>query len=200
MNYEEFETIIEESNAELSNLRRYFMSFDRISFSSVVGLSDEKVFFILYSKANDLMRSFVKTSEGMWHRNCVLVSMVPFEYRMFILGSTLDSEINNGGFIQYFSNHLGDMLQALKMVGAMGAYEVFKKAVEQFSHVSHIFWAIRYADEKSIELNCDIHSVENYELEEIFSKYDIEYDYCDDKPLSTYFVEYAHANSKLYFK
>ncbi len=178
------------------------MNFERIPFNSIVGLSDEEVFYILHNRTIDLMKSYAKNPEDIWNYNCELVGMVPFEYRIFILGITLDREISNGGFIQYFSNHLGshnvDTLDALKTVGAMGMYEVFQKAVEKYSQKSNIFLTTRYEDKKSIELNCDIDTVENPELK-IFEKYDVEYDYCDEKPLCQYFVEYAHTNKDLYF-
>ncbi len=179
------------------------MDFERISYLSMKGHYYEEVFEALCENSEKLVESYTETPDDLWHRHCELVCMVPFEYRMFLLGSTLDGEIINGGLIQYFYNHRGihneDTLQTLEIIGATDIYRVFHQAVEQYNLLAHFFSSARKADEKSVKLN-NFRNLSDVPEMDFFNKLDIEYETCcNNKPLLDYFVEYTLANRERYF-
>lgn len=180
------------------------MPFQRYSYNKAMHTEYDVLFEELTTRADAIITDYAQSVDDLWHRHCELVEMIPIEYRLFLLCSTLDGEIMNGGLIQYFYNHLGmhcdSTLCLLGNIGAEQIYDIYRRAVKVYYSYSILFQSARERDGKAINHDAFISLYESAPLQ-MLDELTIEYESaCREKPLQWYAVNYTLTHKNQYFE
>ncbi|OIQ22881.1 DMP19 family protein [Lacinutrix sp. MedPE-SW] len=153
----------------------------------------------LFNKASidekeDLIYYFTQKIRRKDNYGKVSFSKMPETLKTVYLINEFESEVNNGGFLQFFTNssgkYINETIESLELIGANNTKNILEKAVKIM--LKH--------NESTENLNRKINSRELYEIFETSEIYDNEFLMKELNDLDSKFYESAEPTQELKFK